>query len=221
MAKGGSKVGEGEKIKGEEWGKETDASNDILSTRPLMDEPDIRADASFKEIQKVAAHMQEEYGDEYGIANWELGKFRKSSNAMAACGGNTIIINDKYMNPDIINAAMARCAASGFHPSIGNKSAMEAVIAHEFGHSLVEKVGRIMGSGDDFKTAHKILDEAIDSTKFRRTREMAKSISGYAKVSPSEAVAEACSDVYCNGKNAKPASIAIMNVVNNYLKKQK
>ena len=48
--------------------------------------------------------------------------------------------------------------------------------------------------------------------------QMAKKISTYATHSNAEAIAEAFSDVYCNGKKAHKESQAIVNVINSYLK---
>ena len=48
---------------------------------------------------------------------------------------------------------------------------------------------------------------------------MASKISGYARSSNAEAIAEAISDCYCNGSKAKAESKAIKSVIDKYLKK--
>ena len=45
---------------------------------------------------------------------------------------------------------------------------------------------------------------------------MAAKISGYAKTNYAECVAEAFADVYCNGKNAKKESRAVVSELNKY-----
>lgn len=62
------------------------------------------------------------------------------------------------------------------------------------------------------------MNEAIKSTRHKDVVKMASKISGYAKHSPREAIAEAFADFYCNGSKAKNESQAIVNVMNKYLK---
>ena len=62
------------------------------------------------------------------------------------------------------------------------------------------------------------MKEAKKQTGHKTMSGMAGKISGYAKTKPSETVAEAFCDVYCNGKKAHKESIAIVNVMNGYLK---
>lgn len=45
---------------------------------------------------------------------------------------------------------------------------------------------------------------------------MSRKISEYATVSNAEAIAEAFTDVYCNGNKAKSESKAIMSVIDSY-----
>lgn len=67
--------------------------------------------------------------------------------------------------------------------------------------------------------ANRIVSEARPQTSYRGVRQMARSISGYAGKSAAEAIAEAVSDVYCNGNRANRASQAIVNVLNGYLRR--
>ena len=74
-------------------------------------------------------------------------------------------------------------------------------------------------TGTDFDaTATKIVSDARKSTKHRGVVQMASKISGYATYSNAEAIAEAVSDWYCNGKKAKSESKAIVNTLKSYLK---
>ena len=82
-------------------------------------------------------------------------------------------------------------------------------------------VGVKMGNQSwvDFdKTSTAIVNEARKQTKHRGVVQMASKISGYATHSNAEAIAEAISDCYCNGKKARAESKAIKSVVDKYLK---
>lgn len=131
--------------------------------------------------------------------------------------GRTIAINDKYFNA-AMESAYAECVKQGFHPSNGNKTGLQAVVAHEFGHAITQAAGDRMGEFDLDNAADRIVNEARKSTKHRGVVQMASKISRYATASNAEAVAEAVADVYCNGKKAKAESRAIVDVVNKYLK---
>lgn len=118
-----------------------------------------------------------------------------------------------------MNIAYAEGVKSGWHPSNGNKSGMEAVVAHEYGHALTDKVGQAMGVSGIDNIASRIVKEARKETKSKGVVQMASKISRYATTSNAEAIAEAFSDFYCNGSKAKKESLAIINVMNKYLKK--
>ena len=162
-------------------------------------------------------------GDEYGLeySNTRIARLKSGSNALAYYDGSGIAINSSYLNSERMNEAMKQCAESGFHPSMGNKTGMEAVVAHELGHALTDMVGVKMGNKQwlDFeKTSTDIVNEARKQTKHRGVVQMASKISGYATHSNAEAIAEAISDCYCNGKKARAESKAIKSVVDKYLK---
>lgn len=98
---------------------------------------------------------------------------------------------------------------------------MQAVASHEYGHSLTVNVGKAMGISDIDKAADAIVKEARKGTKFKTDKQFRSNISGYAAESNCESVAEAISDVYCNGRKAKKESKAIVKVVDKYLLKNK
>lgn len=165
-----------------------------------------------------------DFNDEYGtqVTDIELAQMDAAGATTMAyydMGGN-IAFNQAYFNSATMDAAYARCVADGFHPSNGNKSALQAVAAHELGHKLTADVAVKMGmsSVDLDRAATSIVTEARKSTKHRGVVQMASKISKYATHSNAEAIAEAISDVYCNGKKAKSESRAIVSVVNKYLK---
>lgn len=130
--------------------------------------------------------------------------------------GKNIAINDKFFN-EAMETAYVECVKAGFHPSNGNKTGLQAVAAHEFGHAVTDAVGRKIGRDDINSAATFIVNEARKSTKHRGVVQMANAISQYATASNAEAVAEAVCDVYCNGRNAKAESHAIVNVIKKYM----
>ena len=192
---------------------------DILGTSNLL--IDTALDEKTRgEVSKTLKDFKDEYGLEY--SNTRIARLKSGSNALAYYDGEGIAINSKYLNSDKMNDAMKECAESGFHPSMGNKSGMEAVVAHELGHALTDAVSVKMGNQHwvDFdKTSTAIVNEARKQTKHRGVVQMASKISGYATHSNAEAIAEAIADCYCNGKKARAESKAIKSVVDKYLKK--
>lgn len=115
--------------------------------------------------------------------------------------------------------------ANGFHPSRGNKTAEQAVIAHELGHSLTTLAQQKTGakSFDDvahriMKDSQKILNKQAGKRKYQGTNKIANAISGYAKENNAECIAEATTDVYCNGKKAKAESKAVVQALRNLIK---
>lgn len=189
---------------------------DILSTNSFVSERhnyDISND-----VLDVFKNVNEEYG--YVIGDILVAKIKSKSNnkAMAYYDGTNIGFNEAYASAKVLNKAYADCVKSGFHPSNGNKSPAEAVASHELGHALTDAVGKKMGGLDIDRASDRIVKEAKKQTGHRGVVQMAKKISTYATHSNAEAIAEAFSDVYCNGKKAHKESKAIVNVINSYLK---
>lgn len=141
---------------------------------------------------------------------------------MAYYDGANVAIVDKYFNEKSINKAMKQCEEEGFHPSRGNKTAMQALVYHELGHALTdvvnEKFGGRRGTTDLLRASTKIVTEARKQTKHRGNVIMASKISRYATHTDAEAIAEAFTDVMCNGSRAHAESKAIVNVLEKYLK---
>ena len=191
--------------------------DDILSTSNLLIDTKLD-DVTRKEVTKTLKDFQDEYGLSY--ENTRIAKLKPKSNALAYYDGDGIAINAKYLNSKKMNDAYQRCVESGFHPKSGSKTGMEAVVAHELGHALTDMAGAKMGVKGGIDASSKaIVNEARKQTKHRGVVQMASKISGYAKSSNAEAIAEAVADVYCNGKKARSESRAIVNVMNKYLKK--
>ena len=187
---------------------------DILSTNSFVSERhnyDISND-----VLDVFKNVNEEYG--YVIGDILVAKIKSKNKAMAYYDGTNIGFNEAYASTKVLNKAYADCVKSGFHPSNGNKSPAEAVASHELGHALTDAVGKKMGGLDIDRASDRIVKEAKKQTGHRGVVQMAKKISTYATHSNAEAIAEAFSDVYCNGKKAHKESKAIVNVINSYLK---
>ena len=193
------------------------SENDILGTTNLLIDTKLD-DVTRKEVTKTLKDFQDEYGLSYN--NTRIAKLKAKSNALAYYDGDGIAINAKYLNSKKMNDAYQRCVESGFHPKSGSKTGMEAVVAHELGHALTDMAGAKMGVKGGIDASSKaIVNEARKQTKHRGVVQMASKISGYARSSNAEAIAEAVADVYCNGKKARSESRAIVNVMNKYLKK--
>ena len=146
------------------------------------------------------------------------------SRTLAYYDGDNIAFNQSYFDKAKMEKVYARCVDVGFHPSQGNKTALQAVASHEIGHALTDKAiakmgGKFGGKFGKIDGAEAILKEAQKKVGHTgKLADMASKISGYAKTKPREAIAEAFADVYCNGKKATKESQAIVNVMNNYLK---
>ena len=186
--------------------------SDVLGTSNLL--IDTALDETTRgEVTRVLKDFQNEYGLNYN--NTRIARLKAGSNAMAYYDGEGIAINKKYLDSKTMNDAYKRCVESGFHPSSGSKSGMEAVVAHELGHALNDVIGLKMGSDID-KSAKTIVNEAMKNSRRTDAQKFASKISGYATKSYAETVAEAVADCYCNGKKAKAESKAINKVLNKY-----
>lgn len=195
---------------------------DIVETKSFMSERgNYDADSALQAFKDVA----DEYG--YVVEDIEIATLTgNGANVLAYYDGSNIAFNQSYLKGETMTKAYDACVSSGFHPSRGNKTALQAVAAHELGHGLTDAVAAKMGlpalgAGGVRRidaAATRIVNEARKTTKHRGVVQMASKISKYATHSNTEAVAEAFADVYCNGKKARSESRAIVDVVNRYLK---
>ena len=210
--------GRGASSGGSGWtgGNSTLNPADIVSTTSLVSAREGQqqeVDETLQAFRDVA----NEYG--YIINDIEIATLKgDGASKLAYYDGSNIAINKSYFDKAKMESVYADCVKNGFHPSQGNKTALQAVASHELGHALTDAVGSKMGAikGD---TANAILKEAKKQGKFTGTvADMAGKISGYAKYNPRECIAEAFADVYCNGTKARKESQSIVNVMNKYLK---
>ena len=192
-------------------------AGDIVGTKSFMSE---RGNYDADDVLQAFKDVSDEYG--YIVEDIEIAELTgKGADVLAYYDGANVAFNQSYLKGDTMNRAYDACVESGFHPGRGNKTALQAVAAHELGHGLTDAVAVKMGLNGARKidtAATNIVNEARKSTKHRGVVQMASKISKYATYSNAEAVAEAIADVYCNGKKARSESRAIVAVVNKYLK---
>ena len=175
------------------------------------------------DVLTVSRDFISEYGDAVPLEQFLIAelKGRAAASTLGYYDGANIAINLAYLDSAKISTAYAESVKSGYHPGNGTKSAMAAVVAHEFGHAATDAVAAKMGltgMGRLHTAADTIVEAARKKTGHRGVVQMARQISGYAATKNAEAVAEAFCDVYCNGSKARKESRAIVEVANSYLK---
>ena len=188
--------------------------NDIKGTTNLLIDTDLD-EVTRGEVIKTLKDFQDKYGLEYN--NTRIANMKPGTGVLAYYDGEGIAINNEYLNSDTMNAVYKKSVESGFHPSNGSKTGMEAVVSHELGHAVNGIIADRMGISLD-ASADRIVNEAMKNTKHKSVSTFQSKISGYAKQNYAETVAEAMADCYCNGKKARSESKAIQKVVDKYMK---
>ena len=168
----------------------------------------------------VARDVLDRYG--VNVEDLQIAKLGKGDNAIAYydAGGN-LAYNEAFFNAKNMNTSYDAMAKSGFHPSRGKKTGIEAVVAHEMGHALTDEIAKKKGYGSwqlDRASTDIVKQASKNAGYGNSTRKFISKISGYASSSHAEALAEAFADVYCNGKKAKKESTAIVDIMNSYFK---
>lgn len=193
----------------------------ILGTESLVSAREGRT-SEVDQILNVARDIENQYGvtvTELQVA--DIGG-RQGSSVMAYYdeAGN-LAINQKYFDSAKMDAAYDACVRSGWHPSRGSKTGLEATAAHEMGHRLTDVAGQKAGYGSWAidKTSNEIIAQAKTRTGARSVDAVRSGISGYGKSSNAEAIAEAFSDVYCNGNRASRESRAVVNILGEWLRR--
>lgn len=188
--------------------------SDIKGTHNLLIDTNLD-EKTRGEVTRTLKDFQDKYGLEYN--NTRIANMKSGTGVLAYYDGEGIAINNEYLNSDTMNAAYQRCVASGFHPSSGSKTGMEAVVSHELGHAVNGIIADRMGTSLH-ASADRIVNEAMKKTKHKNIATFQSKISGYAKQNYAETVAEAMADCYCNGKKARSESKAIQKIVDGYMK---
>ena len=193
--------------------------NDIVSTTSLISEREGKKQEVDNTL-KVLKYVEERYGvvvEDALIAELK-GEAAFETYAYYDPQGN-VAVNVKYFDNDLIERAYDANVREKYHPPRGNKTAMEAVIAHEMGHRLTEIAGvnAGLGSWKLDSISNQIMKSAKRRVgKYSRVSTLRGKISGYAATNNSEAVAEAFADVYLNGRKAKRESKAVVQELNKY-----
>lgn len=174
-------------------------------------------DAINEGVRRVSEDFPGVMNDVQSVDAAELGGSDKRS-VLGYYGDGVVALNDNYTNIDKMNRVYDNAVKKNYHPSRGDKSGTEAVTYHEMGHALTDYVAKKAGFKDLDKASKKIVDDAYKSSKGRGgTKAWAGKISGYAKESYAECVAEAVCDWYCNGNKASSNSKAIMKELRKYI----
>lgn len=166
------------------------------------------------EFPGVMDTVEEVNASRYGGADdlQTLGTYSRKSNGTGAVG-----INRRFTDVDKMNKVYDNSVSSGYHPGRGSKSGVEAVTIHEMGHAVTADIQRKMGAKNMDKAAEKIVKAAYKSSKGKGgTKAFAGKISGYAKDSWAECVAEAVADYVCNGSKASSSAKAIVTEMKKY-----
>ena len=187
---------------------------DIKSMTSMVSERE-RQQAAVDEVLSVAQDFESEFG--ITVEDWQLAEIDPKAGVLGfASRDGVVAINQDYFG-EKMNKPYADSVASGFHPSNGNKTALQAVAAHELGHRINGVIAA--KTGQDFDAvATKVVSDARKTTGHKGVVQMARKISGYATHSNAETIAEAVADVYCNGKKARTESHAIVSSLKSYLK---
>lgn len=185
----------------------------IGDTRSLISERE-GSRTEVDDTLNVLRDVQSEYGLQIDTVVAELSP--SAQNVMGYYSSNGDLgINETYFNNAALNDAYDKSVSMGFHPGRGNKSGMEAVVAHEAGHALTEEAGRRAGLGDwQLDSVSNDIVGKVARKQGISTSSVRERVSGYAKKSNAEAVAEAYSDVYCNGDRASSVSKDIVSTLN-------
>lgn len=177
-----------------------------------------------KEVDQTLTVLKDVY-DTYGVQVMDAQIATldgRSRGVMAYYDSNgNLAVNKDYFDAAKMDSAYDACVGSGFHPGRGNKTGLEAVVAHEMGHRLTHAAGASggePGNWDIDSTANSIVKAAARNAGYKDAASMAAKISGYAKSNAAEAIAEAYADVYCNGSRARKESRAIYNELDKRLK---
>lgn len=207
MGRGSSKAG-GEGAYGGGM-EDKNTTTHVKSSHPLTDWIDKGGGGFANEIMNTRDAFEDEYGPVVKNMKLSVGTFDKPG-VLGAYGQDTLIMNERYVKNKNLTDAMKN--TDGFHPTIGNKTGAEAVAAHEIGHRLGEVAAQKAGISQKDIVARAATKAGI------KTENMAGHISKYARSNYAETIAEASSDVYCNGKAAAKASRYIMAEIKSILK---
>ena len=155
---------------------------------------------------------------------------KKGVMACASSSGVITLANHYFgMDEQGFEQRYDRSLNNGFHPAGTNK---DHVAVHEAGHVLERALIFKAIPGSDYwdrlerskawntgKLASRVVSEACRQAKKtpegkgQKNDELIRNVSGYATKNRSETLAECVADYTANGRNAKPLSVAVWNVL--------
>jgi hypothetical protein len=188
-------------------------AGDIISTTDLVSMRESGYQQEVDDVLSVSSDVSDKYGTV--INDLEVANLKKRGTMAFYSEDGVIAVNEKYFNTKKMNEAYDDCVKSGFHPSRGKKSGMQATAAHEYGHQITDVAAKKHGMSLD-TMANRIANEARAEMKHKGTVIMASKISRYATASNAEAIAEAFTDVYCNGSRANRESKVLVKILDKY-----
>ena len=193
--------------------------NDILSEKDMISERE-----GMRDYVDYALTVLKYVQDKYGInVDTVLSKLKPGASNVGGYydpESDVVGLNEDYFDVDRMNRAYDACVKNGTHPPRGDKTGIEAVAAHEMGHKVTQDLANRIGLDSDEASAE-IMKTAARKLKSKTLEAVRSKVSGYAKESDAETIAEAFSDVYCNGNKASSASIAIIDALNYHLRRKK
>ncbi len=130
-------------------------------------------------------------------------------------GTNRFAMNEAYVDSEKMQSLYDQSIKEKYHPKRGKLTAEQAVTAHEFGHALTTLAANKANMTFD-NIAKKIIKSVSKDLK-TPAAQMAQKISGYAKESNAECIAEAVCEVKCLGNRATAESKAVYNELKKYL----
>ncbi len=209
--------GRGARLSGRYSSEGRTNAGDILKTTSF-----ISAREKYTQTVDEALGVFRDVNNQYGLVveDLHMATIRNNKLAVAYWDGENIGWNERFMDNKSLERVYANDVKKGFHPRMGNRTAVEAVASHELGHALTAEAGKKLGGLNVEQTATRIVNEARRQTGHKGVVPMAKNISRYATFNNAEAIAEAFADVYCNGKNAQRESRTIVSVLNKYMGKK-
>ena len=206
--------GRGSSSGGGGGGGTTGGNIKVLSTDSLLS-----ASGKTNEINSVMGAVKK-VSDDYGVdlSDLRIAKLDKKDQGVMAyydASGN-LAVNENYFNSKAMNSAYDNSVKSGYHPSRGNKSGLEAVASHELGHALTEEAGRKLGYGDwklD-KVSNDIVKTAKKNLGYKSTSDVRNKISGYGKTSNAERLRRlSLTFTVTETRQARPAKLLLMRLM--------
>lgn len=195
------------------------SGGDIKNSRSLLSERE-RYGREVDESLEVLRDIEDEYG--INVEDMVVSKIVDRGGGMTLgyydFSGNVGINEKLFSNSRELDRIYDNSVQTGFHPGRGNKTGLQAVLAHELGHRINYIAGGSTWDNLD-ASADVIVSRASKASGYNnKVRQFRSAISGYASQDNAEAVAEAFADVYCNGSRAKRESRAVYNELRNYLR---